>query len=96
MEKHQSEFSSTIPAVLDADHQYVTRAGARTTPEAAVFVQGRLIYSGRIDDRYLDIGKVRPEAVHRDLEEVLVAVAAGRNLKRRSTRAVGCAIETLR
>jgi len=96
MEKHRKEYGFTIPALLDTDHTMVTRAHARVTPEAAVFVQGQLIYRGRIDDRYTDIGKARPEAAHHDLEEVLAAVAAGKSIRRRETKAVGCAIEDLR
>jgi AhpC/TSA family len=93
MEKHRKEYGYTIPALLDSDHHYVTRARARVTPQAAVFVHGQLIYLGRIDDRYVDIGKARPEAAHHDLEEVLAAVAAGKSIRHRETKAVGCAIE---
>jgi len=51
MQRHREEYGYTIPAVLDAGHQYVARARAKVTPEAAVFVHGELIYLGRIDDR---------------------------------------------
>jgi thiol-disulfide isomerase/thioredoxin len=95
MERHLQEYGYTIPALLDTGHQYVTRAHASVTPEAAVFVRSQLIYLGRIDDRYLDIGKAKPEASRHDLEEVLAAVVAGKNIRRRETKAVGCAIEDL-
>ena len=93
MDNHRLEYDYRIPAVLDPGRQYVTRARARVTPQAAVFVRGRLIYRGRIDDRYVDTGKARPRAARRDLEEVLAAVAAGKTLRLRETKAVGCAIE---
>lgn len=93
MAKHRQEYGYSIPSLLDAGHQYVTRARARITPEAAVFVHGQLVYLGRIDDRYVDIGKARPEALRHDLEEVLAAVVAGKSIRRRETKAVGCAIE---
>jgi hypothetical protein len=95
MEKHRTEYGFTIVPLLDTGHQYVTRARARITPEAAVFVRGQLTYLGRIDDRYVEIGKTRPEATRHDLEDVLAAVVAGKNLRRRETKAVGCAIENL-
>ena len=95
MERHRQEYGYTIPALLDAGHQYVTRARAGVTPAAAVFIRGQLIYLGRIDDRYVDIGKARPEATHHDLEEVLAAAVAGKSMRRRQTKAVGCAIENL-
>jgi AhpC/TSA family protein len=95
MEKHRKEYDFTIPALLDSNHTLVARARVRVTPEAAVFVRGQLIYRGRIDDRYVDIGKSRPEATRRDLAEVLAALAAGKNLRLRQSKAVGCAIEDL-
>ena len=95
MEAHRKEYGYTIPALLDARHQFVLRAGARITPEAAVFAQGKLIYLGRIDDLYADLGKSRKVAQHHDLEEVLSAVMAGKSLQPRETKAIGCAIEEL-
>jgi len=96
MEKHRQEYGYTIPALLDPDHKYVSRAKARITPEAAVFVQNDLLYLGRIDDREIDLGKTRPAATHHDLEDILAAAAAGRTLKFRQTKAVGCAIESVK
>jgi thiol-disulfide isomerase/thioredoxin len=96
MAKHREEYGYTIPARLDPGHQYVTRSRVRVTPEAAVYVHGELIYGGRIDDRYVDTGKAKPQATCHDLDEVLAAVAAGKKLQFRQTKAVGCAIENLR
>ena len=93
MEKHRLEYGYSIPGVLDADHQLVKRAGVSITPEAAVFVQDGLVYRGRIDDRYISVGKERPRALHHDLEEVLAAILAGKRLTFRETQAVGCVLE---
>ena len=95
MDKHRKDYAYKIPALLDARHQYVALARVLVTPEAAVFVRGQLIYSGRIDDWYVDIGKVRREASHHDLDEVLAAVVVGKTVTPRQTKAVGCAIENL-
>lgn len=80
-------------AVRDPE-QAVTRAtGATITPEAAVLdATGRLVYRGRIDDRWVDFGKQRPEPTTRDLETVLDDLVAGREVEPRSTRAIGCYI----
>ena len=94
-ERHQKEYGYSIPILLDGGHEYVARARVRFTPEAAVFIHSQLVYLGRIDDRYVDIGKARPEATHHDLEEVLAAVVAGKSVRFRETKAVGCAIENL-
>ena len=75
----------------DPHHQLVARAHATVAPEAAVFDRaGRLIYHGRIDDRYVDIGKARPAAQTHDLEEAIKDVLAGKPVPKAETRAVGC------
>ena len=66
------------------------------TPEAAVFdATGRLVYHGRIDDRWVEIGKARPQAQTHDLEDAIAAVLAGRPVARAETRAVGCTLADL-
>ena len=56
-------------------------AHATTTPEAAILVPqgGELheVYRGRIDDRYIALGRERPQAMHHDLEEAIRAGRAG-------------------
>lgn len=83
-------------ALRDPEHHLVRLAGATATPEAAVFVASSdgpvLVYRGRIDDRNVDIGRVRPAPTRHDLDEVLTAVAQGQKLEPRSTPAVGCLI----
>ena len=77
--------------VLDIHHVLVKRAQATIAPEAAVFApEGTLSYHGRIDDRFVDIGKARPEAQEHDLDQAIAAVLAGHTVKQRVTRAVGC------
>jgi AhpC/TSA family protein len=96
MKQHGRDYGYSIPAVLDPDHHYVARARARVTPEAAVFVKGRLVYLGRIDDSYVDLGKARAQLEHRDLDEELSAILAGKVPPFHQTKSVGCVIEDLR
>lgn len=89
--KHMSDYGYTFGALRDPDHELVKLAKARVTPEAAVFsARGELLYHGRIDDRYIDFGKYRPEPTVHDLEDALRAVVAGKPVKIPSTRAIGC------
>ena len=67
-------------------------AGATITPEAAVVVGGRVVYRGRIDDRYVDLGRERPAPTQRDLFDVLTAIVAGKPVPHATTQAVGCFI----
>ena len=87
-------------ALRDSEHALARVAGATITPEAAVFAHGAgeptLVYRGRIDDRYVDLGRARPAPTVRDLDDVLDAIGAGAPVRFRSTEAVGCVIADLR
>ena len=75
-------------------------AAARITPEAAVWVPSRgawrLVYHGRIDDRYLDFGKWRAEPTRHDLAEAIGAALSGKPVRESVTKAIGCSIADLR
>jgi hypothetical protein len=91
--RHLADYSYPMRALRDPRHELVKAAGATITPEAAVFDRrGRLLYHGRIDDRYVSLGLERPVASRRDLEEVLTDIVAGRAPRQSSTQAVGCYI----
>lgn len=90
---HAEAFSYGLPVALDTARTLADLAGATVTPEAAVFDrQGRLVYHGRIDDRYVDFGVDRPTPTTHDLDEAVAAVLAGRPAPRPATPAIGCAI----
>ena len=67
------------------------QTGVTVTPEVAVLsADQKLLYRGRIDDRYIDFGKDRPEPTVRDLERALDAIVAGKPVPVAETRAIGC------
>jgi hypothetical protein len=105
IEKHRSEYGYPMPAIEDPSHQLVARASATVTPEAAVFVRAsretakrdwRLVYHGRIDDRYVDFGKSRREPSVHDLQNAIDSALAGRTITPAVTKAIGCYIADLR
>lgn len=80
-------------ALRDPKHRLVKLTGATVTPEAAVLgPQGRLLYEGRIDDRFPDFGTARDIADVHDLRRALDAIRAGRPVAVARTKAVGCYI----
>ena len=97
--RHQRDFGLGFHALRDPQHDLVKATQATVTPETAVFVPGaagpRMVYRGRIDDRYVDFGRSRRAPTSRDLREVLQALAAGSTLTPRTTPAVGCFIAPL-
>lgn len=98
--KHIADYELPGQAVRDPDHALVAETGVRVTPEAAVFIrrEGRfaMVYRGRIDDRYVDIGRERPQAATHDLANALNAVVHGKMVRTIITRAVGCYISDIR
>lgn len=83
-------------ALLDPAHFLVKRTGARITPEAVVIsAGGNLIYRGRIDNWYVNLGTSRRAATVHDLDNALRETLAGEVVVEKSATAVGCYIADL-
>ena len=95
--EHMSEYgyAGAMDAFRDPTHALVKFVGATVTPEAAVYANGRIVYHGRIDDRYVDLGLERPAPTVHDLADALTAVLAGKTVANAATQAVGCFIADL-
>lgn len=90
---HLKAFGYPDIALRDPGHALVIIAHPQVTPEAAVFdAKGTLVYRGRIDDRFVALGKERPAPTRRDLEEALTATLAGKPVDPATTQAFGCFI----
>ncbi|MCI0537865.1 MAG: redoxin domain-containing protein [Verrucomicrobiales bacterium] len=93
IQQHLNQYGLSLPALRDPRHVLVKRSQARVTPEAAVFrADSRLVYHGRIDDRYVDLGKERFAPTERDLELAVKACLANKAVHRPATKAIGCYI----
>ncbi len=99
--KHLADYGHTMPAWRDTKHHLLILAGARVAPEAAVFVSiaekslPKLVYCGRIDNQFVDLGVRRPEPTEHDLIDAIEAVLAGNPVKQARTPAIGCVIQAL-
>lgn len=94
--EHVKKFGYAIPAVRDTALGLVKHTGVQVTPEVAVIgAAGVVLYRGRIDDRYLDFGKDRPQPTERTLERALEAIVHGQPVAVRRTQAVGCYLADL-
>jgi hypothetical protein len=90
---HLSQYGYRGQALRDPRHELVKQSQATITPEAVVYdATGRLLYRGRIDDRFVSPGLQRPRPTRRDLEDALSALLAGRPVPQASAPAVGCFI----
>ena len=82
-------------AVRRDPHGRLTRQfGATVTPEVfLVDGAGRVIYAGKIDDWAISLGRKKPVATEKYLEEAIRAALEGRRIAVTRTEAVGCLIE---
>lgn len=91
--RHLTEYRLPLPGLQDPARRLSQRTGATVTPEACVLGPGGgLHYRGRIDDRAVKLGTMRPEAKVHDLRLALDAVLAGKPVAVKFTKAIGCYI----
>jgi len=94
--RHNREFAIRERTVLDSRQALVHLAHITVTPEAAIFrVAGdgmHQIYRGRVDNRYMEIGRERPQPDHRDLELALDAALADKPIPQPAGPPVGCSV----
>ena len=96
IQKYVTEYGYHLPALLDPNHVLVRLGKVKFTPEVAVFDrEHQLVYSGRIDDWYIDLGRSRPEATTHELEDALRAASSGKSVAHNEVRGVGCYISDL-
>ncbi len=92
LDRWQQDFAPAFPVRRDELAKQARKAGATLTPEVAIFGE-KLIYRGRIDDRYVSWGKSRREPSRRDLIETLELLIGGKPVSPRFTKTWGCYIE---
>jgi hypothetical protein len=94
---HQRAFAyeGLTEALRDPSLALVKYSGATITPEAVVVANGKVVYRGRIDDRYVEIGVERAAPTTHDLADALAATLAGTPIAHPITQAVGCFIADL-
>ena len=82
-----------MPAVVDANGAIARRVSATVTPQAVIIDRaGAVKYRGRIDNRYVALGKARRVVTVHDLRDAIAAVIAGRPIAQAETQAFGCFI----
>ena len=95
--KHRLAFGYPQIAERDRDHSLVRAAGAAVTPEAVIVdSRQRVVYRGRIDDRFVELTRERAAPTRQDLRDAITAVLAGTPVSPSQTQAVGCFIADMK
>lgn len=94
--KSVEEYGYHLPALRDPEHALVKLSHVQITPEVAVFDRDRhLVYDGRVDDWYVDLGHARLAPTTHELEDAIRAALTGEPMARKEVRGVGCYISDL-
>jgi hypothetical protein len=89
-----AEFKIAFPVLFDASGELAELLQPDHVPQAIlVNSAGVIVYRGRIDDLYPEIGKRRGEPSRRDLLDAFTALAEKRPIPASRTAAVGCPFE---
>ena len=85
------DFGVEFPVILDSAGDLAVRLGPRVTSESfVVSTANRIVYRGRIDDRFAAVGRLRTRVTSHDLRDVVEDVARGGRPEPYETEAVGC------
>jgi hypothetical protein len=95
IQAHKRKFAYSIESVRDADQKLVKLTGATVTPEVALMRGAQLLYRGRIDDKYVELGRERSQPTTHDLEDALAAAIARKPVTVKEARAIGCFLSDL-
>lgn len=92
--QHRDSYYPGLRSIVDRNGALTSTIGARVSSEVAVFDRNNvLVYQGRIDDRYPQLGLRRSKVTSQDLLSVLREIEEGRSPRFRRTSAVGCHLE---
>ncbi|MEX0678597.1 MAG: redoxin family protein [Pirellulales bacterium] len=91
----QKEFKIEFPVLFDGSGELAAALGPTHAPEAFVLdTDANVVYRGRIDDRYGELGKKRPAPTTHELADAIAAVLDGKSVAIARTQPVGCPVET--
>ncbi len=94
--KNVQEYGYKLPVLRDPSHQLVKQGAVEVMPEAAVFLNGRLVYHGRVDDRVAAFGVSRAQPTTHDLEDAVRAALHGHAPAIAAAPGVGCYISDIK
>lgn len=95
--RHLKEYRYQCQELRDPKHTLVAHCNATATPEAVVIAKDRkIVYQGRVDDSYIDVGQPRAEATTHDLADAIESTVRGQPVANPRTKAIGCLIADLK
>jgi predicted DCC family thiol-disulfide oxidoreductase YuxK len=79
--------------ILDTDFRLAKKTGATVTPQVIISQEEKILYSGKIDDRYENIGSRHSEVSINYINNALFSLTRNEDISIKHTEPVGCFIE---
>lgn len=94
IEAYMVKYKYKFPYITDYDKELAKSLNATITPEVFLVDNNtdEVLYSGRIDDEFFQIGKRRNVVKNHDLKDALQNLKAGNTINVKNTEAIGCFI----
>ena len=94
---HARDFGYKFTILLDPEQTMAHYLGVELTPTTAILSPKReVLYRGRIDNRYPELGQYRESGVKPDLQLALDAVLSNRPVAEPVTKSIGCQLPPAR
>lgn len=92
--QYKLKYDLDFEMLFDSETHLAHVLDATVTPEVFVLDgEGKVLYSGKIDNWVNDLGKKKLEVSENYLENVLLAYREGKAIQPKHTEAIGCLIE---
>ena len=94
-EAYRDDRGLSFPILFDPSGDLALRLGPTVTPEAFVIdTDDRVVYRGRIDNRFASIGELRNRITSHDLRDAMAAVTTTGGAMPPPSTAIGCFVES--
>ncbi len=94
LSEFQWQYKIRFALLKDPEMKLAAQLHADIAPSCCIINQsGQLVYQGRIDDYYSSLGKSRQVITEDNLKEAMDSVIAGKTIRVKKTKAVGCILE---
>ena len=84
---------SSNNVIIDENFGLTKHLSAKITPQVVITNNGKIVYSGLIDDRFIALGASRPKASVNYIRNALNSLIQNDSVTIANTEAVGCFIE---
>lgn len=93
IEAFYDKYQLAIPHKTDYYKKLSRSLGATITPEAILLdTSGKIVYQGRIDNSYVQIGKRRRVVTTQELSDAIYSLVKNEEIEVTQTEAIGCFI----